>query len=187
VEQGKLYMFVANDRTCKFAFVELHQNAKTAMSRDFLRRLSEAVPYKIHTVLTDNGIQFTTPGGGGLAVPSIKETMANGECFLAHVFEYGCAKNDIDHRTTKPKRPWTNGQVGRMNRTIKEATVRRFHYETHDKLREHLDNVVAAYNFAKRMKTPQGLTPCEYHCKSWTKQPQRFTSDPHQQTPGPNS
>src|SRR5579864_1390652 len=66
-EQGKLYMFVAIDRTSKFAFVELHENSKTATSRDFLLRLIEAVPYKIHTVLTDNGIQFTTPGGGGSA------------------------------------------------------------------------------------------------------------------------
>lgn len=51
-------MFVAIDRTSKFAFVELYENSRTATSRDFLPRLIEAVPYKIHTVLTDNG----TPG-----------------------------------------------------------------------------------------------------------------------------
>ena len=186
-EQGKLYMFVAIDRTSKFAFVELHENSKTATSRDFLLRLIEAVPYKIHTVLTDNGIQFTTPGGGGSAVPLIKEAMANGERFRAHAFEYACARNDIDHRTTKPKHPWTNGQVERMNRTIKEATVKRFYYETHDQLREHLANFVAAYNFAKRLKTLQGLTPYEYICKCWTKQPQRFNLNPHHQMLGPNT
>ena len=185
-EQGKLYMFVAIDRTSKFAFVELHENCKTATSRDFLLRLIEAVPYKIHTVLTDNGIQFTTPGGGGSAVPLIKQAMANGERFRAHAFEYACARNDIDHRTTKPKHPWTNGQVERMNRTLKEATVKRFYYETHDQLREHLANFVAGYNFAKRLKTLKGLTPYEYICKCWTKEPQRFTSNPHHQTPGPN-
>ena len=37
-------------------------------SADFLRHLIAAVPYKVHTVLTDNGIQFTTPGAGGSAV-----------------------------------------------------------------------------------------------------------------------
>ena len=185
-EQGKLYMFVAIDRTSKFAFVELHENSRTATSRDFLLRLIEAVPYKIHTVLTDNGIQFTTPGGGGSAVPLIKEAMVNGERFWAYAFEYACARNDIDHRTTKPKHPWTNGQVERMNRTIKEATVKRFYYETHDQLRQHLANFVAAYNFAKRLKTLKGLTPYEYICKCWTKEPQRFTSNPHHQTPGPN-
>ena len=60
-EQGKLHMFVAIDRTSKFAYVELHESATTAVSREFLLRLIAAVPYKIHTVLTDNGIQFTTP------------------------------------------------------------------------------------------------------------------------------
>src|SRR5450631_77878 len=90
--QGKLHMFVAIDRTSKFAFVELHEKATTAVSGDFLRRLLKAVPYKIHTVLTDNGIQFTTPGAGGSAVPLIKEAMANGELFRAHAFEYACAK-----------------------------------------------------------------------------------------------
>lgn len=60
------------------------------------------------------------------------------EPFRAHAFELACARNDIDHRLTKPKHPWTNGQVERMNRTIKEATVRRFYYETHDQLKTHL-------------------------------------------------
>jgi hypothetical protein len=75
-------------------------------------------------VLTDNGIQFTTPGAGGSAVPLIKEAIANGEIFRAHAFELACARNDIEHRTTKPKHPWTNGQVERMNRTLKEARVK---------------------------------------------------------------
>lgn len=185
-EQGKLYMFVAIDRTSKFAFVELHEKARTATARDFLLRLIKAVPYRIHTVLTDNGTHFTTPGAGGSAVPLIKQALANGELFRAHAFELACARNDIDHRTTRPKHPWTNGQVERMNRTIKEATVKRFYYETHDQLREHLANFVAAYNFAKRLKTLKGLTPYEFICKCWTKQPERFISNPHHQIPGPN-
>ena len=158
----------------------------TAVSRDFLLRLIAAVPYKIHTVLTDNGIQFTTPGAGGSAVPLIKEAIANGELFRAHAFEYACAKNDIEHRTTKPKHPWTNGQVERMNRTIKDATVKRFYYETHDQLRRHLADFVSAYNFGRRLKTLKGLTPYEFICKTWASQPERFTLNPLQQMPGPN-
>ena len=52
------------------------------------------------------------------------------------------------HRTIKPRHPWTNGQVERMNRTIKEAFVKRFSYESHGRLRQHLADLVAAYNFA---------------------------------------
>lgn len=185
-EQGKMHMFVAIDRTSKFAFVELHEKATTAVSRQFLLRLIEAVPYKIHTVLTDNGIQFTTPGAGGSAAPLIKEAIANGERFRAHAFEYTCAQHDIDHRTTKAKHPWTNGQVERMNRTIKDATVRRFYYESHDHLRKHLASFVAAYNFARRLKTLKGLTPYEFICKAWSAQPERFTRNPLHQLPGLN-
>jgi len=58
-------MFVAIDRTSKFAFVELHENSKTATSRDFLLRLIEAVPYKIHTVLTDNVLCWEAAAGTG--------------------------------------------------------------------------------------------------------------------------
>jgi hypothetical protein len=46
-----------------------------------------------------------------------------------------------------------------MNRTLKEATVKRYYYETHDQLREHLQTFLMAYNFAKRLKTLRGLTP----------------------------
>ena len=184
--EGKLHMFVAIDRTSKLAFVELHEKAPTQVAASFLNRLIEAVPYRIHTVLTDNGIQFTTPGAGGSAVPLIKEAMARGETFRAHAFEYACAKTNIDHRTTKPKHPWTNGQVERMNRTIKDATVKRFHYDDHDQLRRHLDEFIAAYNFSRRLKTLKGLTPYEFTCKQWTIEPQRFKLDPIHQMPGLN-
>lgn len=52
-----------------------------------------------------------------------------------------------------------------MNRTIKEATVKRFHYESHDLLRTHLADFTAAYNFAHRLKTLSGLTPYEHIAK----------------------
>ena len=61
-EQNKLRMLVAMDRTSEFAFVELHERISRRTAADFLRRLIEAVPYTVHTVLTDNGTHFTTPG-----------------------------------------------------------------------------------------------------------------------------
>jgi oligopeptide/dipeptide ABC transporter ATP-binding protein len=109
-----------------------------------------------------NGTHFTDPSGGSWTVADIKAMIERKEPFWAHAFDVACARNDIDHRLTKPKHPWTNGQVERMNRTIKDATVKRFHYDTHDELRSHLADFVSAYNFAKRLKTLKGLTPYEY-------------------------
>jgi transposase InsO family protein len=177
-EAGKLYLFVAIDRTSKVAFTELHEKATRRIAAEFLRALVATIPYRIHTVLTDNGTHFTSPGNVASAVADIKLVMQNGERFLAHAFEYACAQSDIDHRLTKPKHPWTNGQVERMNRTLKDATVRRYHYETHDELRAHLGDFVNAYNFAKRLKALRGFTPYEFVCRAWTKEPERFRLDP---------
>jgi transposase InsO family protein len=185
-EEGRLYLLVAIDRTSKFAFVELHEKATRRVAGNFLRALAAAVPYRIHTVLTDNGTHFTDPTGDGWTPEDIKAMRAQGVLFRCHSFELACADLDVEHRLTKPRHPWTNGQVERMNRTIKDATVRRFHYESHDQLRQHLADFVAAYNFARRLKTLRGLTPYEAICKAWKDEPARFTQNPHHQTPGPN-
>ena len=102
-------------------------------------------------------------------------------------FDIICEVNDIEHRLTKPNHPWTNGQVERMNRTIKEATVKRFHYENHDQLRTHLADFMAAYNFARRLKMLSGLTPYEYNAKIGTSEPERFIVNPIYQMPGLNT
>jgi len=43
--EGKLRLFVAIDRTSKFAFVELHREAGKMIAAQFLRNLIAAVPY----------------------------------------------------------------------------------------------------------------------------------------------
>jgi transposase-like protein len=58
-EEGKLYLFVGIDRTSKFAFAKLETEANRYTACEFLRALIEAAPDEIHTVLTDNGMQFS--------------------------------------------------------------------------------------------------------------------------------
>lgn len=169
-DEGKLYLFVAIDRTSKLVFAQLHENMTRAIAAQFLRDLIAAVPYKIHTILTDNGIQFAN--------------RATDKYAFKLLFDRICDEHSIEHRLTKPKHPWTNGQVKRMNRTLKEATVHRYFYETHQELREHLKTYLAAYNFAKRLKTPQGLTPYEFIYQKWQEQPDRFSSNPSHLTLG---
>ena len=175
-EEGKLYLFVAIDRTSKFAVAQLVEKANRKTAWEFLERLLEAVPYKIHTILTDNGIQFA-------------EQPRNRNKPYSRPIRFGliCATNGIEHRLTKPNHPWTNGQVERMNRTIKDATVKRYHYDSPDQLRTHLRDFLDAYNFARRLKTLRGLTPYEYICKIWTSEPDRFILNPIHKMPGLNT
>ena len=148
-KEGKLYLFVAIDRTSKFAYVQLHEQADRPTAVSFLEALIEAVPYRLHTILTDNGIQFAD-------LPRNRDGWT--AHYRVHRFDQICRENDIEHRLTKPNHPWTNGQVERMNRTLKEATVKRYHYDSHDQLRKHLQLFVEAYNYARRLKTLHGLT-----------------------------
>ena len=123
--ERKLQLFVGVDRTSKFAFAQLVGRANRVTASAFLIALVQAVPYKIHTVLTDNGIQFRYPPRYGNG-PTARS--------MTHMFAMRCREHGIEHRFTKINHPWTNGQVERMNRTIKDATVKRFHYDDHEQL-----------------------------------------------------
>src|SRR5262245_20495516 len=131
------------------------------------------VPDKIHPALTDTGIQVTSRKRDLYA--------------LQHSFECLCQESGIDHRLTTTNQPWTNGQVARMNRTRKDATVKKSHDQTHDHLKEPLQAFLMAYNVAKRLKTLKGLTPYEYICRCWQKEPERFTTNSYHHTLGLNT
>ena len=177
--EGKLNMFLAIDRVSKFTYVEFHENAGKMNGADFLRNVVKAFPYKIHTVLTDNGMAFAD-------LPKNRNG-ATRQYLGAHIFDRVCTENSIEHRLTKPYHPWTNGQAERMNRTIKEATIKVFHYPSLESLKAHVLAFVTAYNFAKHLKALRWKTPFEAICAAWTKDPEAFIINPRHLIPGPNS
>ncbi|KOR48217.1 integrase [Xanthomonas oryzae] len=81
--QGKLYLFVAIDRTSKFALTELHASADKMAAAQFLRNVIQAVPYTVHTVLTDHGIQFIN-------------RRSDRDAF-SHIFSRVCTQHGIEH------------------------------------------------------------------------------------------
>jgi hypothetical protein len=90
-EEGKLYLFVAIDRTSKVAFARLFDKANTAAARAFLEQLIEAIPYNIEVVLTDNGIQFAD-------LPKYRSGAT--ARFRGHPFDRACSRYGIEHRLT---------------------------------------------------------------------------------------
>ena len=116
--EGKLYLFAAIDRTSKFAVTQLVDKADRKTAWEFLEAVLEAVPYKIHTILTDNGIQFCE-----------QQRNRNTPYSRPMRFDMICATNGIEHRLTKPNHPTFGGmpthvEHGSCRRCAKSRTQR---------------------------------------------------------------
>lgn len=68
------------------------------------------------------------------------------EYAFEQIFDRVCREYRIEHRLTRIKHPW---RMIRMNRAIKEATVKRFYYDDYDRLRNHMANFISAYIHAR--------------------------------------
>ena len=79
----------------------LVERANTKAAADFLHALVEAIPYHIHTVLTDNGSEFKSA-----------------------VFRQAIRELGAEHRFIRAGRPQTNGCVERVQRTVLEECWR---------------------------------------------------------------
>ncbi len=175
VGKQKLYMFVGICRVSKYAYAEIFEASKIEDTLIFLDNLVKACPFKIHTILTDNGAQFTYN----------KRIMQNNPK-RRHRFDLACNNHGVRHKTTRIYSPQTNGQVERMNRTIKDATTKTYHYENVEQLKEHLNSFMIAYNCVKKLRAIGRKTPYEFILTSWKKQPKLFNKNPHYHWMGSN-
>ncbi len=179
--QGKLFMFLAIDRVSKFVHVAFFDANTKLNGAAFLREVVQVFPYRIHTVLTDNGMAFADLPKNRGRYPEIEAI------FGGHIFDRVCHEHGIEHRLTKPYHPWTNGQAERMNRSVKEATIKVFHYPNLDALKAHILAFVRACNFAKHLKALRWRTPFQAMCDAWIADPSVFRINPHHLIPGPHT
>ena len=105
---------VAIDRTSKFAFIEFHQKVTPPGGRGLPAPPIAAVPYKVHTVLTDNGTHFTDAARRSLGGRRNQGELAAGSSSGRTPSNSPAPKTMIDHRLTKPKHP-LDQRSGRAN------------------------------------------------------------------------
>jgi len=114
LEKRTAYVFVAIERTTRFVYIEIIERRDAATIALCLQHFLAAFGYPVHTILTDNGSEFTDRFGDARWRKGRKTGTG------AHPFDKLCAANGIKHKLTKPYHPQTNGMVERFNRRLSE-------------------------------------------------------------------
>jgi len=143
------YVFVAIDRATRFVHVEIVNNRQAATIAACLERFLQAFPHPVHTILTDNGSEFTDRFAVDMKGKPPDKPSGN------HPFDRLCTDNAIEHRLIRPHHPQTNGMVERFNRRLADALrnappATRNHgknrFDTHHERNQFIRSFVDAYN-----------------------------------------
>lgn len=173
-ETARRYVFVAIDRATRWVFIAIKSHKTAAAARSFLNAVAKAVPFKIQTLLTDNGKEFTDRLFGKRAKD------ASG----THEFDELCHALGIEHRLTKPKSPQTNGMVERFNGRL-EQVLRSHHFNSADDLEKTLHRFVWLYNQHLPQKALNHETPIQA-LKRWRSSHPHLFSKEVRNHPGPD-
>lgn len=175
--KDKWYLFVAIDRATRYVYLELHDNKRMATAAGFLQQVLHQYPFRLNKLLTDNGIEFSY----NLLVEAKRPKDK------VHPFVAVCQAHHIEHRTTLVKHPWTNGMVEAMNKKIKTNTVKRFHYDDVDALKQHLYTYALNYNFNLKLRAIGRIPPFEAIRQWFLQKPDIFSTAPDHLIVGLNS
>ncbi len=132
----KRFLYVAIDRCSRWVHLAVKDDETTASAVAFLKEAVRAMPFTVTHVLTDRG-----------------------SCFVADAFEAACRKLMVEHRTTRPYTPRTNGMVERFNGRV-QREVLGITLHSHRDLETLLHGFNRAYN-ARRQRVLGGVSPDE--------------------------
>jgi transposase len=133
-ESRKRFLYVAIDRCSRWVHLAVKDDELTESAIAFLKQAIGAFPFKITHVLTDRG-----------------------SCFTADGFEDACRRLNVQHRTTRPYTPQTNGLVERFNGRV-QREVLGITISSHRDLETVLNGFNQAYNM-RRQRVLKGASP----------------------------
>jgi len=95
-----------------------------------------------------------------------------------HEFDSICLDNNIQHRLTRFKHPWTNGQVEVFCRVLKDHTTKAYHYDSIEQLKHHIMSFLLLYNYQKKLKSLNYKTPYDIIVDNYNIKPYLFKDIP---------
>lgn len=166
----RMYCYLAIDRATRVIFLRIYHRKNKEAAADFLVQALGFYPFRIHTILTDNGKEFTNIGQKGYGRIGKNPVL----------FEIVCELAGIDYRKTKAKHPWTNGMAERAVRTVKENTIQLERYESLESVVIGILHYQDIHNFRYRMKVLNYKTPYQITMEWFMKEPKLFIKHPNE-------
>ena len=151
INKKRKYIFTAIDRINKIVYIMIADRKTKEQGAKFLKQSLAFYPYKIHYILTDNGLEFT-----------YKALSKNKKTKKVHPFDQICDEHKIDHRTIKFKHPWTNGMVESFNKKIKNKILKKYLFQTIFALEDKVLDYIDDYNHNIKLKSINYKTPEQY-------------------------
>lgn len=170
INKKRYYCFLAIDRATRMVLLGLYEHKGKEESADFLIKCLSYFPFRIYTILTDNGREFTLQGAKPFGHKPTSQ----------HLFDLACAVFGIEHRQTKVRHPWTNGMAEKMVDVTKDHTTRINRYRhAHEALAD-IKRFQIVHNFQRRLKALNFKSPYEVTMEWFIKEPNIFIYNPNE-------
>lgn len=139
VGNRQYYQFTAIDCASRWRYLKIYDDYTNYSSIRFLLELMNAAPFRIRSVKTDNGSNFTNRYTGYLKSSDPLNPRL-------HDFDILCQKYNIIHYLIDPGKPSQNGKVERSHRTDQEMFYDRNGFKTLAELKEKIKIWNEEYN-----------------------------------------
>ena len=166
----RMYCYLAVDRATRLIFLRIYSRKNKEAASDFLVQALGFYPFRIHTILTDNGKEFANIGQKSYGRVGKNPVL----------FEIICELAGIDYRKTKARHPWTNGMAERAVRSVKDNTVKLERYESLESAVIGILHYQDIHNFRYRMKVLNYKTPFQIAMEWFAKEPTLFIRHPNE-------
>ena len=151
IKNKRYYQFTAIDCATRWRYLKIYDNYANSDSTDFLQELIKITPFRIRTIKTDNGSNFTNRYTGYLKSSDPFNPRL-------HNFDLLCQKHNILHYLIDPGKPAQNGKVERSHRSDQETFYDRIKFENIEELEYKIRLWNMCYNDLEHCGL-NGLTP----------------------------
>ncbi|MDD5108217.1 MAG: IS481 family transposase [Candidatus Omnitrophica bacterium] len=145
---NRLYQYTATDCFTRLRVIRIYDELSAQNTVRFLQEVVQKLPFKISTVRTDNGVEFTY-----------------GPFKVDHPLTCACARLNIRHWLNRTAHPESNGRVERSHRTDDEEFYNLNPVKNPHAWKYRISNWERFYNLYRPHQALNNLSPYQYWLK----------------------